>query len=103
MRCLHLFEVQESVLRPVDVADHPARQLVRVGVVILGEGQQKCQNPDDPNDHFRLCCRHPLLQGMNDGHISVEEQDRCTEGATSVAYVEVFKKAFLYFYFKISS
>lgn len=86
VRCLHRFEVEDSVLRPIDVADHPARQLVCVGVIVLGEGQQKSQHPDDPDDHLRLSCRHPLLQGMNDGHISVEEKDRCAESSTSVVY-----------------
>lgn len=72
--CLHLFEVQQCVLRPFDVADDPPWHLVRGGIVVLGKGQEKSQNPDHPNNHLCLSCRHPLLQGMDDGHVSVGEQ-----------------------------
>lgn len=70
----HLFEVTDGVLRPVDVADHPAGQLVRGGVVVLGEGQQQRQEPDHSHHHLGLCGRHALLQRMDDGHVPAEEE-----------------------------
>lgn len=70
----HLFEVTDGVLRPVDVADHPAGQLVRGGVVVLREGQQQRQEPDHSHHHLGLCGRHALLQRMDDGHIPAAEE-----------------------------
>lgn len=65
----HLFEVTDGVLGPVDVADDAARQLVRVGVVVLREGQQQGQDPDHCHHYFGLSGRHALLQGVYDGHV----------------------------------
>lgn len=74
----HLFEVTDGVLRPVDVADHPAGQLVRGGVVILREGQQQRQEPDHSHHHLGLRGRHALLQRMDDGHVPAAEEPAFT-------------------------
>ena len=70
----HLLEVTDGVLGPGDVADHAAGQLVRGGVVVLGEGQQQSQEPDHHHHHLGLGGRHTLLQRMDDGHVPAGEQ-----------------------------
>lgn len=57
----HLFEVTKGVFGPVDVAHHPAGELVRVGVVVLREGQEQGQDPDHSHHHLGFCGRHTLL------------------------------------------
>ena len=68
----HLFEVAHHVFGPVDEAHDPPGDLVHVGVVVLGEGQEQSQHPDHTHHHFGLCGWHALLQRVDDGHVPVK-------------------------------
>lgn len=79
----HLFEVAHGVLGPVDVAHHPAGELVRGGVVVLREGQEQSQHPDHSDYHLGLRGGHALLQRVDDGHVPAGVRGRRYSDAES--------------------
>lgn len=93
----HLLVVHSGVLGPVDEADCASGQQGRVWVVVLRKGQEQSQHPDRTHHHTGLGGSQPLLQRVDDRHVSTNTEMRGDIRSCSSLHLLFFELWCVYF------